>query len=203
MPLSIQPKILRAIQNKTIRRIGGKETIKIDVRYIAATNKDLTDLVKTQTFREDLLYRLNAATLIIPPLRERKEDIPVIINYVLEDYSRNNSNKAKYITNEVMQYLLEYHWPGNVRELINTIYYMVTISLSEKIGPDELPSRMKDCQQKIMRVGFKYTNEKAQILEMLEKTNYNKKKTSELLSISRKTLYNKLKKYGINAYGKK
>jgi transcriptional regulator with PAS, ATPase and Fis domain len=121
MPLTIQAKILRTLQSREIRRIGSERTITVDVRFIAATNKDLEELIDTRQFRKYLFYRLNTAMLHLPPLRERKEDIPLFVEHFLSEYAKVNSIEVKTISDEVMETFLEYHWPGNVSELKNTM----------------------------------------------------------------------------------
>jgi DNA-binding NtrC family response regulator len=196
MPFSLQAKILRAIQNKQIRRIGGESTINIELRFIAATNKNLSLLVETKNFREDLFYRLNAAILHIPPLRERKEDIPLLADYFLGDLNKSLKN-PKLITDEVMELFYEYGWPGNVRELKNIVSYLHTISLSEYINVQDLPPIFISKSEIDVKPALKPEIDKNLILKALKATNYNKKKTADMLNICRKTLYNRMERYGI------
>jgi two-component system, NtrC family, response regulator AtoC len=197
MPLSIQAKILRTLQNNEIRRIGGQATINVDVRFIAATNKDLKKLISQDLFREDLLYRLNTAIIKIPPLRERKQDINQLAEYFLHDYSGTHKTKVKYINDEVKDLFSKYHWPGNIRELKNVVSYAAAISATEAIEVNNLPI---DISQNIIPQASGKTMDQIEI-DLIEKTlamtDYNKKKTAELLKMNRKTLYNKLKRYGI------
>ena len=197
MPLSIQAKILRALQNHEIRRLGGNATITIDVRFIAATNKDVHKLIQDERFREDLYYRLNAAVIHLPPLRERKDDIPLLANHFLAEYSRTHSSRLKLISNAVQERLFQYHWPGNIRELKNVINYAAAVSSEEIIELDDLPPTFPISPQASNPGNIRDEMEKNLIIKMLEKTNYNKKKTAEILNMSRKTLYNRLRKYGI------
>lgn len=197
MPLEIQSKILRTLQNHEIRRLGGKETLEVDVRFIAATNKDIQRLVEKGKFREDLYYRLNAALLNIPPLRDRKEDIPLLTNHFLAEFSRNNSDRIKAVDSSVMEFLMEYNWPGNIRELKNIINYAATISNGYLIGVEDMPPYLANNQVIAVKTSNKEELDKNQILKFLHKTKYNKKKAAELLNISRRTLYNKMEKYGI------
>ncbi len=198
MVFATQSKILRTLQNKEIRRIGGSKTIKVDMRFIASTNKDLEKLIVEKRFREDLFYRLNAATLKIPPLRERKEDIPLLIKYFIKEFSKNNLKKIKYVSDKVLKKFLEYNWPGNIRELKNTINYATAISLKDFVDIEDLPAIFTDIGKDDKEDGILAESEKRLILKMLQKSNYNKKKTAEMLKISRKTLYNKLRKYEIS-----
>jgi DNA-binding NtrC family response regulator len=198
MPLTIQAKILRTLQNHEIRRIGGARTITVDVRFIAATNKDLHELIRENTFRKDLYYRLNTAKLYLPPLRERKEDIPLLIEHFLSEYCTVHTKTAKQFSDGVLDIFLEYDWPGNVRELKNTVNYAAAISSKEYIDIDDLPTDFLDVPQYSASRNIMQEVEKNLIIKMLQKAKYNKKKTAELLNMSRNTLYSKLEKYGIS-----
>ncbi len=198
MPLTIQAKILRTLQNHEIRRIGGDHTITVDVRFIAATNKDLKTLIKENAFRKDLFYRLNTAKLHVHPLHERKEDIPLLVEYFLLEYSKVNATNVKGISEGVLDTFLEYDWPGNVRELKNIVNYAATISSKEYIDLDDLPHDFLDIPQQYTPGTILEEVEKNMIIKMLQKANYNKKKTAEYLNISRNTLYRKLNRYGIS-----
>ncbi len=197
MPLTIQAKILRTLQNQEIRRLGGHETFQIDVRFIAATNKDLKKLIERDRFRQDLYYRLKAAVIKIPPLRERKEDIPLLVEFFLAEYSRGNSSPLRGLSDNVREEFLRNDWPGNVRELKNVVHYAAAVSSQENIELEDLPPDFIDDPQRPTPDGMMEEVEKNLIVKMLQKTGYNKKRTAELLNIGRKTLYRKLKKYGI------
>lgn len=197
MASSTQAKILRTLQSNEIRRIGGGKNIHIDVRFIASTNKNLRKLIDEGKFREDLFYRINAATLVIPPLRERPDDIPVLVDYFLKLYSKGNSKKVNRISDSVLNCFCNYQWPGNIRELKNTINYAATLANSNSIGIDDLPVSFYKDGKGQEEVNIREETEKMMILKMLKQTDYNKKKAAKLLKISRKTLYNKLKKYDI------
>lgn len=200
MPLTIQAKILRTLQNREIRRLGGNSTITVDVRFIAATNKDVKRFIREERFREDLYYRLNTAVIRIPPLRDRKDDIPLLADYFLQEYCRNHDSSVKYVSPAVLDIFQQYHWPGNVRELKNVINYAAAISGSSSIQLEDLPPDFPIGPQ--VETGapanIRDEMEKNLILSMLHKTEYNKKKTAELLNMSRKTLYSRLKKYDIS-----
>jgi DNA-binding NtrC family response regulator len=196
MPLTIQSKILRVLQNHEIRRIGGDRTITVDVRFIAATNKDLRKLISAQAFREDLFYRLDVAVLDLPPLRERKEDIPLLAEYFLTEYAQNHPVIAKEISGEVLAILAQHHWPGNVRELRNTIHYAAAISRTPVLEAGDLPPRYKSLIEP-EAPNIRENMERKLILDILQQTNHNKKKAAELLNMSRNTLYHKMEKYGI------
>jgi two-component system response regulator AtoC len=198
MPLTIQAKILRTLQNREIRRIGSEQTITVDVRFIAATNKDLEELIESRQFREDLFYRLNTAIIHIPPLRERKEDIPLLVDHFLSEYAAVNSTEVKTLSDKVLETLLDYHWPGNVRELRNAVNYAAAISLTNVIGIADLPPHFTPIETQSVSDNIRDDMEKTLIVKTLQKVNYNKKKTARLLKMSRSTLYLKLEKYGIS-----
>ncbi len=197
MPLTIQAKILRTLHNHEIRRLGGDRTITVNVRFIAATNKNLAALIENASFRKDLFYRLNTAVLHLPPLRQRKEDIPLLVEHFLAEAARLNDTAVKTLTNNVLEGFLDYDWPGNVRELKNTVNYAAAISSTDRIELEDLPPAFAPTQPRHPAENIRAEVEKNLILKMLQKTNYNKKKSAELLNMSRKTLYNKLEKYGI------
>jgi len=198
MASATQAKILRTLQNNEIRRIGGNKSITIDVRFIASTNKDIQRLIDEGRFRKDLYYRINAATLQIPPLKERMDDIPVLVNHFLSLFSNNNSKVVNRVSANVLKRFGEYHWPGNIRELKNTINYAATMSTADKIRIEDLPASFIDMEKAQSEYNIMEETEKMLILRMLKQSDYNKRKTAALLEISRKTLYNKLKKYGIS-----
>jgi DNA-binding NtrC family response regulator len=197
MPIGLQAKLLRFLDSGEFRRVGGNKTLSVDVRMIAATNKDLTGMIKTGKFREDLYYRLNVINLTIPALRERKEDIAELSRHFLKKYAKKLSKAITDFTPEALELLVGYRWPGNVRELENVVERAVILCDSDRIGADDLsiPSSAK-----VEELG---TNpsleemEKAYILRVLKEAGNNQSRASQLLGIDRKTLYLKLKKYGI------
>jgi len=196
MPVGLQAKLLRFLDSGEFRRVGGNKAMRVDVRLITATNKDLPEMIKAGTFREDLYYRLNVITVVIPPLRERKEDIPDLARYFMKKYSAKLSKAVADFTAEALDLLAGYHWPGNVRELENVIERAVILCESDKIGAEDL-----SIPAAVAELG---TNpsleemEKNYILRVLKEANHNQSKASQLLGIDRKTLYLKLKKYGIS-----
>ena len=137
MSLAMQAKVLRVLQEREITRVGGEGTLKVDVRLVAATNKDLLLEIEAGRFREDLFYRLNVVTLKIPPLRERQEDIPLLAQHFAKDFARKNQRPVKGFTPQAMDRLLKYDWPGNVRELMNAVERAVVLSRSDYLGDEE------------------------------------------------------------------
>ncbi|TKJ31427.1 sigma-54-dependent Fis family transcriptional regulator [bacterium (candidate division B38) B3_B38] len=199
---NIQANLLRAIEEKEITRVGSTRVIKVDVRIMAATNKDLRKEVKEGNFREDLLYRLQVVPINLPPLREWKEDIPLLAEYFVEKFSKKMKKPKKAISPRVMDKLCQYSWPGNVRELENTIERAIVLSDRETIELDDLfPSSPYSIHQKEPDpVGLKTLSEmeKEHIIRTLHILQGNKSKTAERLGIDRKTLRAKMKKYGID-----
>lgn len=211
LPLLMQSKLLRVIQEREYERVGGVKKYKLNARIIAATNRDLKKMVETGDFREDLYYRINIIELQIPPLRERTNDIPLLINYFLKKTCTKYGILMKNITPEAMHAFLHYEWFGNIRELANTIEKLVILTEGPTIDVVHLPKYMKD--KELLSMGYAQINkssiideskhykmerEKEMISEMLIKTGGNKTKAAKLLGIHRTTLYQKLKKYGLS-----
>jgi two-component system response regulator AtoC len=197
--LSVQTKLLRFLQEHEIKRVGGTESIKVDVRVIAATNQPLEPLIKKGKFREDLFYRLNVVSITLPPLRERKEDIPLLTNHFLHKFSEEYHKTISHISPEALEILMKYHWPGNVRELENTIERAIILSALPIILPEDLPQKVLVSE----KTGFPPFTEKplslkdvgkSYVLKVLQETNGNKKKAAEILGIDRTTLYRILEK---------
>lgn len=205
LPLNMQAKLLRVLQEKEIRRIGGDTTIKINVRVISATNKDLEAMVKEETFREDLYYRLNVVEINIPPLRERKEDIGLLVHSFLEEICALNNKTLLNITKEALQVLQTCRWKGNIRELRNTIENIVVLSNSDTINVDDLPSYLvEQTKQPTIEENYPMDLTKAtqqleikNIRKALEMAEGNKAKASKILNIPRTTLYYKMEQYDI------
>jgi len=197
MPLGLQAKLLRFLDSGEFRRVGSNRTLKVDVRIIAATNKNLVELVREGTFREDLFYRLNVINISVPPLRERREDIPELAGYFLRKYGGKLSKPVKGFASGAMDRLNAYSWPGNVRELENVVERAVILCEGENIGPEDLsipsdfPEMGKSSQPSLQEW------EKEYILRVLNEAGGNQSRASQILEIDRKTLYLKLKKYGI------
>ena len=197
MPLALQAKILRVIQNQEIRRLGGTKTIRVDVRFVAATNKDLNTLMQERQFREDLYYRLSPATFYIPPLRERRDDILLLAQHFLHRFASGGHQPAKTLGDDVISVFTTYDWPGNVRELKNTLHYAATVCPKDRIGLDHLPTNFfQKCGIRV-EDNVRDNVEKSLILKTLEEVYYNKSKAAEKLKMSRSTLYAKMEKYGI------
>ncbi len=206
IPSSTQVKLLRVLQEQKIERVGSSESIKIDVRIIAATNRDLEKKIKEGAFRQDLYYRLNIVTINIPPLRERREDILPLLEYFIDKYSKENGKGNILISKEAADLLLKYNYPGNVRELENIIERAVVLSRKNLISVNDLPLSVKGLkEEKIENENAPGTLtdqvealEKRLIFDALKKTSGNQTKAGKLLGISERNLRYKLKKYGIN-----
>ena len=197
LPLSSQVKLLRVLQEKTIEKIGSTKTIKVDVRIIAATNKDLKTLVEEGKFREDLFYRINVFPINIPPLRERKMDMPLLVEFFIKKYARKYEKIVLNTTNEFMDRLYKYNFPGNVRELENLIERAVIVARSEKLDIDLLPE-LKNSED-VAIDNLNINNKEIELIKTaLRKAKGNKSKAANILGISRKSLYNKIKEYNIN-----
>jgi len=189
--------LLRVLQDHRFERVGGEETLEVDVRAIAATNKNLTEEMKKGTFREDLYYRLNVIPILVPPLRERKDDIPLLASYFLQKFSQERKKEVISFSPEVMETLLAHSWPGNVRELENVIEHAVIIAKQEKILIKDLPQYLLLRPLPTQEFATLQDYEKNLILKTLQETNWNKHKTATRLNINRSTLYGKMKRYGL------
>ncbi len=198
LSLTIQTKLLRVLQEHKIRRVGDTEDIDVDVRIISATNKILEEEVKAGRFREDLYYRLKVVKIFIPPLRERKEDIPVLVKYLIHSSKIKNKDVIG-ITNDAMSTLMQYDWPGNIRELENVIQHAIVMTRGEMITLEDLPQELS--KKKII-TKTNYSKklrdvEREHILNILEENDYSRKKTAKILGISLRTLQYKLKEYNV------
>ena len=199
LPIMLQAKLLRAIQEKEIRRIGATKPISVDVRIIAATNLNLAEEAKAKRFREDLYYRLNVIEVKLPPLRDRREDIPLLVEGFLKKCAEERRKEMKDLTEAALAMLMDYEWPGNVRELENVIERAVTLSRGEKVMPDDLPPAVQGARgdRRVLDEAAEqnltlHQIEKEYIKKILEKTGGNKYKAAQALGIDRKTLYRKL-----------
>ena len=201
MPLSMQVKLLRVIQEREVLSVGGNKAVPVDVRIIAATNRDLAREVAAGTFREDLYYRLNVVTLALPPLRERADDIPLLAQYFMARFADKNNKKIKGFTPGAMDRLVRYAWPGNVRELENVIERASILLLGEHISERELPERFAPARGDALTDALTTDCptledvERAVILKTLKRFGGNKTEAAKALGITRKTLHAKLSKY--------
>jgi transcriptional regulator with PAS, ATPase and Fis domain len=209
LSLTTQAKILRFLEEKEFNRVGGSKTIKVDVRLITATNKDLNQMIKKGGFREDLYYRINVVPIVIPPLRERKEDIPILIDHFINKFSVENNKNVKGINKDALEFLMQYEWPGNVRELENLIERVIALTSNEYIPANELPYSFKNIPKinglkesvldgKVSFLQAEEEFEKEVILDALKRTNYIQSHAAEILGISRRILKYKMDKLGIN-----
>lgn len=205
LPVALQPKILRVLQEKEFERVGGEKTIKVDIRLIAATSRNLEELVAAGKFREDLYYRLNVIPVYLPPLRERREDIPPLVEHFLRKYNEENGRSVG-VDREVLNVFLNYEWPGNVRELENTIERLVVMARGSVITPGELPITMRDSSIKA-KYGSQLKDalplaiediEKTKIVDALEKTGWVQAKAARLLGITPRQIGYKMKKYDLD-----
>jgi two-component system response regulator AtoC len=197
MSANIQVHLLRVLEEKEFTRVGGNEPIRVDVRVISATNRDLRKAIENQEFREDLYYRLNVVNIELPPLRERKEDIPLLAEHFLHKFAVENRKEVTAFSPEVIKSLLAYDWPGNIRELENAIERAIILSRNSSITTADLP------QENVSLVGSASIGknlkevEKIHILNVLRETGENYSEAARILGVSRMTLYNKAKEYGL------
>ena len=205
LSLSTQVKLLRFLQEREFQRLGSNVNLQVDVRIISATNRDLEQQVKEGSFREDLFYRLKVVTMSLPPLRERKEDLSILINHFIDKFATENGKNIQGLTSEARDMLLKYDYPGNVRELVNIIERAVVIARDQYITTDDLPFKSVSFPDDS---GKKYSGalresvdelEKKLIIESMEKTQDNQTKAAEILGISERMLRYKLKKYGLKS----
>jgi DNA-binding NtrC family response regulator len=210
IPIDTQSKLLRVIQEREFMRLGGIETIKVDVRIIAATNADLDSMVQQGGFREDLFYRLNVITLTLPPLRKRTEDIPLLAQHFLAHYARENEKVIREISPQAMEAMLDYHWPGNVRELENVIERAVVLSSGESLGVDLLSPSVRNPESAGLPppvlpangIAFKEAvseYERQIIIKALQASNGVQKRAAELLQVKPTTLHEMMKRLNISS----
>ncbi|HHY77180.1 MAG TPA: sigma 54-interacting transcriptional regulator [Clostridiales bacterium] len=211
MPLHMQPKILRVLEDGVVTKIGSAKSIKVNIRVIAATNKNLEEMVEKGTFRKDLYYRLNSVVIKLPPLRERRDDIPLLANRFVQDYCMEYGINILSISPQVMDALIQHDWQGNVRELNNVIERMVVVAKNNKLTtldintlPENIAVRKKIKDKEVQYQGnpfdlnnILYNAERDAVINAMKMANYNKSKAAKLLNIPRSTLYFKLKKFGI------
>ena len=205
MSFKTQSKVLRALEEQSFERVGGKDTVKVDVRVIAASNRNLEALIREGRFREDLFYRLNVIPIEVPPLRARAEDIPLLVDHFIRTFSAENGKRVKTLSGEALAYFLAYDWPGNVRELRNMVERLVIMAPRTVIEAEDLPVPLRpkegwgdggEARERTLREardGF----ERAYILAELRANDWNVTRASERLGIERSHLYRKIKAYGI------
>ena len=213
MKLSLQPKLLRFLETYTLMRVGGTRDIKVDVRIVASTNKDLAQLVEQGKFRKDLYYRIKVMVIELPPLRDRREDIPLLVEYFLRTLRRELGKGIGAVSEDALNLLVAYQWPGNVRELKNVLERAAILARGGEIGAEDLPLELRHGVRgtsrdvlplQIMAHGDRHPPladvEQNYIIKVLEDFNYNKSETARVLGISRSTLREKLMRYGIQSH---
>ncbi len=203
MRLDLQAKILRALQEREVERVGGTRTIKIDVRVIAATNRDLKRAVEEGTFREDLYYRLNVVPITLPDLKDRQEDIPLLANHFMQKFAQESNSAIREISKDAMGILMSYPWPGNVRELENVIERAVTLGRGPAILPTDLPQHLAGGAGPVERALAQEATledlERDYIRAILQRMKWHQIRTAAILGIDRRTLYRKIRRYGIKS----
>jgi len=198
--LGLQTKLLRVLEEREFERVGGTETLSTDVRTVAATNRDLEEAIASSEFREDLFYRLKVVNLRIPPLRERRDDIPALAEHFLARYASENGSSAARISDETLEFLRSHHWPGNVRELENTIERAVVLDPGEELRPEHFDIALRADESGLPDVGANVgcsleTVERALILKTLESTGHSRKDAARILGVTARTLTNKISRY--------
>jgi DNA-binding NtrC family response regulator len=212
LDISLQAKLLRALQERQIRRVGGTKELNVDVRVVAATNRDLLKMTQDGRFREDLYYRLNVLSIEIPPLRERRSDIPLLIDYFIKKHTKNSSQKIKGLSPEARKLLLDYPYPGNVRQLESAIERAALLAEGDTISLEDLPPEMQsaefapsgnaDALFKLPPAGINFEDvERSLILQAMDRTDYNITKAAKLLGLTFRTLQYRLEKFGIRRDG--
>ena len=199
MPMNLQAKLLRVLQFKEFDPVGGNKAIKVDVRIVAATNRNLLEAIKEGRFREDLYYRLKVVPIYLPNLNERKEDIPTLIEHFIEKLNKEQSSNREMSENAKI-FLMNYDWPGNIRELENLISYLFVVTYKNIIDIEDLPDYLVNLSKELTYKANGYKTEKEIILDLLEKFNHNQNKTAKTLGIHRTTLWRKMKKYNIDIH---
>jgi DNA-binding NtrC family response regulator len=205
LDIGMQAKLLRALQEREIRRVGGNRTIKVDVRVVAATNRDLRAMVGDGRFRDDLYYRINVLSVDVPPLRERRDDIPVLIDYFLKKHTRNTSRLVRGLTPETRRMMMDYSWPGNVRQLESAIERAILLCEGDLITVEDMPLEVRQEARPATEGAFKLPPEgisfedveRSLIIQAMEQTDYNITKSAKLLGLTFRTLQYRLEKFGI------
>jgi two-component system response regulator AtoC len=204
LPLHLQTKLLTVLQDKSFERVGGVKTIEVDIRIVAATNRDLSAAVQAGTFRSDLFYRLNVVPIYIPPIRDRKEDLIPLVDHFVTKFAAKYRRTVTYIAPEVIAVFSSYDWPGNIRELENVLERMMVMSEEDILGFDLLPTEISGktltpgpsgLKEKLESISS--ITEKQMIIDALNQSNQNRTRAAKLLGISRRTLQHKIKEYGL------
>jgi DNA-binding NtrC family response regulator len=201
---NLQVKLLRVLQERVVRRVGGRENIPIDIRLVSASNQDLEEAVKRGEFRQDLFYRLNVVLIRLPDLKDRKEDIPLLVEHFLQKFARQHGEQPRRFSSEAMRILMSHSWPGNVRELENAVEHALTMGSGQILTAADLPASVTSAERDILEEAVLNNAtlaevERRYILRVLEKTGGHQIKAAEILGIDRRTLYRRLRQYG---YGK-
>jgi transcriptional regulator with PAS, ATPase and Fis domain len=205
MPPELQARFLRVLQEREYRPLGSTRVVKADFRLVAATNRPVAEALRSGALRQDLYYRLNTFQIEIPPLRERREDIPALVKRFVAQFSERHGVMSPSVSPEALERLHAYHWPGNIRELQNTVEYAVILAESNLIGLKQLPAELQVSPALRLAVGpvdhsgSLEASERQAILAALTESRGNKKRAAEVLGIQRPTLYAKLRKYGIRS----
>ena len=207
MSVNLQAKLLRVLQEMEFERVGGKDRVKVNARIIAATNKDLRKMVQEGTFRDDLFYRLNIVSIHIPPLRERREDLAPLVEYLLRKANRELHKQIAGVSEEMMDIFRRYSWPGNIRELENLLVRAAVVAKGQVLGKEDFPDLMEEKQDEGAGAGIAGSEpgrmltldevEEIHIRKVISNTDKNKGEICEILGISRPTFERKLEKYGI------
>ncbi len=204
IPLSIQTKLLRVFESGQFERVGDISPIKVDIRIITATNRDLEEMIGKNEFRQDLFFRINVIPIHLPPLRKRKEDIPLLINSFIRRLNMKTGKTISSLSHDAMERFMNYHWPGNIRELKNAMEYAYVITEGTSIQLDHLPKNLSVLQKILPSPLHQLTSdeivsdEKSQLIEALKRTHGNQTKAAKILDVNRVTVWNRMRKYGIN-----
>jgi len=203
---AVQTKLLRVLETREFERVGGNKTLRMDARIIAATNKNLAEEIASGRFREDLFYRINVMNIHLPPLRQRMDDFPLLVNHFIESFNEKFNKKIKHFSSSAYDILMEYNWPGNIRELENVIEHCFVLCSGDIIHADAIPKRLRDSYNINAALnntglkGFKEA-EKELIIATLKNNNWNKTKAAKELNIDPSTLWRKMKKFGLSSTG--
>jgi DNA-binding NtrC family response regulator len=202
--MNLQVKLLRVLQERVVRRVGGRENIPIDIRLVSASNQELEEGVRRGEFRQDLYYRLNVVPVRLPDLKDRREDIPLLVHHFLQKFAQQHGEPVRRFSNEAMRVLMTHSWPGNVRELENAVEHSLTMGTGDVLNPEDLPVSVTSPERDIVEEATLDNVtlaelERRYILRILEKMEGHQIKTAQVLGIDRRTLYRRLRQYGHGA----